>query len=169
MSNKKIDVKGTAVTIITSQDEDYISLTDIAKHKTDDSSAAIGNWMRNRNTIEFLGIWEALYNPDFKPLEFDGIRQAIFEDQELDAEATVNRQLTVQTEGEREVSRSIALYNLDVILAVFPSFGGMPVRAGWCFPRPPRQASPATPPKEGNLAGTLNAISTLEKQAKRES
>jgi hypothetical protein len=55
--------------------EDYISLTDIAKHKSDDSSAVIGNWMRNRNTIEFLGVWETLFNPDFKPLEFEGFKK----------------------------------------------------------------------------------------------
>lgn len=56
------------------KEQDFISLTDIAKHKSNDPSAVIGNWMRNRNTIEFLGIWESLYNPDFKPLEFEGYR-----------------------------------------------------------------------------------------------
>ena len=56
-------------------DSDYISLTDIAKHKSDDPTAVIGNWMRNRNTIEYLGIWESLYNPNFKPLEFEGFRK----------------------------------------------------------------------------------------------
>jgi len=56
--------------------DDYISLTDIAKYK-DDSEAndIIRNWLRNRNTIEFLGIWEQLYNTDFKPVEFDGFRK----------------------------------------------------------------------------------------------
>ncbi|HBS85331.1 MAG: DNA-binding protein [Bacteroidetes bacterium GWF2_38_335] len=73
--NKKINVKNTEVVIITINNGDYISLTDIAKFKTDDTSAAIGNWMRNRNTIEFLGIWETLYNPSFKPLEFEGFRK----------------------------------------------------------------------------------------------
>lgn len=56
-------------------DNDYISLTDIARYKdserTDD---LIRNWLRNRNTLEFLGIWEHLNNPDFKPVEFDGLR-----------------------------------------------------------------------------------------------
>ena len=56
-------------------EQDYISLTDIARHKSDDPTAVIGNWMRNRNTIEYLGIWETLYNPGFKPLEFDGFRK----------------------------------------------------------------------------------------------
>ena len=73
--NKKIEVKGQEITVFYVNDQDFISLTEIAKHKTDNSSAAIGNWMRNRNTIEFLGIWESLYNPDFKPLEFEGFRK----------------------------------------------------------------------------------------------
>jgi hypothetical protein len=71
----KINVKNTEVAVISVNDSDYISLTDIAKHKTDDTSAVIGNWMRNRNTIEFLGIWETLYNPNFKPLEFEGFKK----------------------------------------------------------------------------------------------
>jgi hypothetical protein len=71
----KIKVKNTEVEVILVNDSDYISLTDIAKYKTDDTSAVIGNWMRNRNTIEFLGIWETLYNPNFKPLEFEGFKK----------------------------------------------------------------------------------------------
>jgi hypothetical protein len=70
-----IEVKGTAVTVITQKEDDYISLTDIARYKnaehTDD---LIRNWLRNRNTVEFLGIWERLNNPGFKPVEFDGFR-----------------------------------------------------------------------------------------------
>jgi hypothetical protein len=66
----KNKVNNTEITIVSLNEADYISLTDIAKHKTDDASAVIANWMRNRNTIEFLGIWEHLYNPHFKPLEF---------------------------------------------------------------------------------------------------
>ncbi len=54
---------------------DFISITDIAKQKNEtDPNGVIANWMRNRNTIEFLGIWETLYNPNFNPLEFDGFR-----------------------------------------------------------------------------------------------
>jgi hypothetical protein len=71
----KITVKDTEVTIVRINNEDYISLTDIAKFKTSDSNTVIGNWMRNRNTIEYLGIWESLYNPDFKPLEFEGFKK----------------------------------------------------------------------------------------------
>ena len=72
--NKKIHVQGSEIAVFKSEEQDYISLTDIAKFKTDDTSAVIANWMRNRNTIEFLGLWETLYNPDFKPLEFEGFR-----------------------------------------------------------------------------------------------
>ncbi len=71
----KIKVQDTAITVVKQDDQDYISLTDLAKHKSDDPTAVIGNWMRNRNTIEYLGIWETLYNPDFKPLEFEGFRK----------------------------------------------------------------------------------------------
>ncbi len=69
-----LEVKGKEISVFKHNRSDYISLTDIAKYKTDDASAVIGNWMRNRNTIEFLGLWETLYNPDFKPLEFEGFR-----------------------------------------------------------------------------------------------
>ena len=71
----KIIVQERQVTIISHNENDYISLTDIAKYKSDDPTAVIGNWMRNRNTIEFLGIWESLYNPMFKPLEFEVFRK----------------------------------------------------------------------------------------------
>ena len=70
-----IEVKGTAVTVLNQASDDYISLTDIAKHKEPDrSDHVIQNWMRNRNTIEFLGVWERLNNADFKPLEFEGFK-----------------------------------------------------------------------------------------------
>ncbi len=72
---EKLNVKGNEITVVSIDKQDYISLTDIAKYKTNDTSAVIANWMRNRNTIEFLGIWETLYNPNFKPLEFEGFRK----------------------------------------------------------------------------------------------
>ena len=78
MSDRKrrlVEVQGTAVTILSGLGEDYISLTDIAKHKEPDrTDHVIQNWMRNRNTIEFLGVWERLNNADFNPLEFEGFR-----------------------------------------------------------------------------------------------
>jgi hypothetical protein len=63
MSNQKINVKGFEISIISSKEEDYISLTDMLKAK--DGDFFISDWLRNRNTIEFLGIWEKINNPDF--------------------------------------------------------------------------------------------------------
>ncbi len=75
MSKKeKITVQGTEITVISEKNSDYISLTDIARVKNPDANGVIANWMRNRNTIEYLGIWEYLYNPHFKPLEFEGFK-----------------------------------------------------------------------------------------------
>ena len=75
MSKKVINVKDREITLLSQREDDYISITDIAKYKSVNPSAVIGNWMRNRNTIEFLGIWESLYNPDFNSLEFEGINK----------------------------------------------------------------------------------------------
>lgn len=71
----KIIVQNTNVTVISVNENDYISLTDIAKYKSENPTAVIGNWLRNRNTIEYLGIWESLYNPQFNPLEFEGFKK----------------------------------------------------------------------------------------------
>lgn len=71
----KINVKNTEVTLLKINEIDYISLTDIAKFKNPETSIVIGNWLRNRNTIEFLGLWETLYNTNFKPIEFEGFRK----------------------------------------------------------------------------------------------
>lgn len=71
----KVDVQGTAVSIVSRGSEDFISLTDIAKYKNPGhADDVIRNWLRNRNTVEFLGVWERLNNPAFNPVEFDGIR-----------------------------------------------------------------------------------------------
>lgn len=56
-------------------ENEFISLTDIARYKSDDPTAVIQNWMRNRDVIEFLGLWEKLHNLDFNPLEFEGFRK----------------------------------------------------------------------------------------------
>ena len=80
MSKKttKIDVQGISITVFQSGSNDFISLTDIAKSKENDSRAAdvIKNWIRNRGTIEFIGTWEQLNNPDFKVVEFDHFRMS---------------------------------------------------------------------------------------------
>ena len=68
MKNRIINVKGAEVTIATRFGQDYISLTDMLKAK--DGDFFISDWLRNRNTVEFLGIWESVYNPDFNYGEF---------------------------------------------------------------------------------------------------
>ena len=65
---KKIEVEGNAITVLSVDDKDYISLTDMLRAK--DGDFFISDWLRNRNTIEFLGIWESIYNPDFNYGEF---------------------------------------------------------------------------------------------------
>ena len=70
-----IQAKGLKIALHTTGHADYISLTDIAKYKSDAPDDVVKNWMRNRETIEFLGLWEQLNNPDFKPVEFDGFRK----------------------------------------------------------------------------------------------
>jgi hypothetical protein len=72
-----IQAKGLNIAVyITANQADYISLTDIARYKSDAPDDVVKNWLRNRESIEFLGLWEQLNNPDFKPVEFDGFRTA---------------------------------------------------------------------------------------------
>lgn len=73
----KINANGTEISIITNGDknEDYISLTDIAKQKNpDDPRIVISNWMSSYSTIDFLATWEKLYNPNFNRMEFQSVR-----------------------------------------------------------------------------------------------
>ena len=63
-----IEVRGTVVSILTGKEGDYISLTDMLQAK--DGEFFISDWLRNRNTVEFLGIWESVFNPDFNYGEF---------------------------------------------------------------------------------------------------
>jgi hypothetical protein len=75
MKNRKIEIKGVEVTFLKSREEDYICITDIAKFKNPEAPRdIIKNWMRTKNTIELLGLWERLHNPDFKQVEFDLFR-----------------------------------------------------------------------------------------------
>ena len=73
---RKIEIENKIVSITQINDEDYICLTDMAKAKKGDNRAAdvIKNWLRTRTTIEFLGTWEKLYNPNFKVVEFDNFK-----------------------------------------------------------------------------------------------
>ncbi len=71
----KIDVLDKEIRLYSVKDDDFISLTDIAKHKNPDAPADIvKNWLRNKNTIALLGLWERLHNPEFKLVEFDQFR-----------------------------------------------------------------------------------------------
>ena len=77
----KIIVQNTEITVLSHDDKDYISLTDMANGKQSESRAAdvIKNWIRTRYTIEFLGTWEMIHNPNFKVVEFDHFRmQAVY-------------------------------------------------------------------------------------------
>lgn len=74
--NKKINVQGVEIVVYENNQDDYFSITDLARHKdAQHTDSIIQNWMRNRNTIELLGFWETIYNPNFKPLEFEGFRK----------------------------------------------------------------------------------------------
>jgi hypothetical protein len=73
---EKIKAKDFEITIYTEDfKNEYISLTDIAKYKSDEPFIVINNWMRGKDTIAFLGLWEQLHNPDFKPIEFDRFKK----------------------------------------------------------------------------------------------
>ena len=73
MSVRKITVKQTDICLFSKENSEYISLTDIAKSKDEQrSDYIIQNWIRNRNTIEFIDLWEKLHNTDFNSIEFDG-------------------------------------------------------------------------------------------------
>jgi len=69
-----IEVLGTVITVISQQEDDFISLTDMLKAK--DGDFFIADWLRNRNTVEFLGIWESVHNPRFNYGEFATIRSS---------------------------------------------------------------------------------------------
>ena len=74
-TKRTIEVQGATVAVLSQNQQDIICLTDIAKFKNrDHPDDVIRNWLRSRNTVEFLGIWEQLNNPSFNPVEFDGIR-----------------------------------------------------------------------------------------------
>ena len=94
---RKIKVQGAEISIWSINEDDYISLTDMVKG-IENGSALIEKWLRNKNTIEFLGIWEEMYNPDFNSTEFGGIKN----------EAGTNRfLLSVKQWVERTNSRGI--------------------------------------------------------------
>jgi hypothetical protein len=72
--SKKIKVEGREISIIETKEQDYISLTDMVRN-LENGLVLIEKWLRNKNTIEFPGIWEGIYNPDFNSPEFEGIKR----------------------------------------------------------------------------------------------
>ena len=85
----KIDANGTEIRVMGDvvNEDAYISLTDIAKYRNDnDPRFVIQNWMRNRNTVEFLAVWEELHNLDFTRVQFEAVR----------SEAGLNRQMSME-------------------------------------------------------------------------
>ena len=73
MKNRTITVKGSEIAVYRRNQEDYISLTDMVR-SFEDGLSLIEKWLRNKNTIEFIGIWEQLHNPVFNSPEFEGIK-----------------------------------------------------------------------------------------------
>ena len=100
-------------------ENDYISLTDIAKFKNpDDAFIVINNWMRSKDTILFLGLWEQLYNPDFKPLEFDRFKN------EAGANAfTLSPQKWIASKNHACYEQLIVLVNLESMNAELIKLG----------------------------------------------
>ena len=73
---QEINVKDTVIQTMKVGDADYICITNIARQKNPlEPNIVVGNWMRNRNTIEYLGLWEYLNNSNFNPIEFEGFRK----------------------------------------------------------------------------------------------
>jgi hypothetical protein len=71
--NRKLNVDGSEITVVANNEQDYISLTDMVRN-IENGLALIEKWLRNKNTIEFIGIWEQMYNPNFNSPEFEGIK-----------------------------------------------------------------------------------------------
>ena len=73
LEKSTIEVQGTDITILSTEHGDYISLTDMVQN-FEGGSALIEQWLKNKDTILFLGVWEQIHNPGFNSLEFEGIR-----------------------------------------------------------------------------------------------
>jgi hypothetical protein len=98
--NKKIEVEGKEITIILDKEQEYISLTDMLKAK--DGDFFISDWLRNRNTVEYLGIWESIYNPNFNYGEFAIIKsQAGLNSYKLSVKDWMGKNQCHRTESNR--------------------------------------------------------------------
>jgi hypothetical protein len=96
VTNKTIVVKGTKIAVFRQSEEDYISLSGIARHRDPERSDYIlQNWLRNRSTIVFIGLWELLNNPGFNSIEFDGFKN----------QAGLKQLFTYSKEMDRSYSR----------------------------------------------------------------
>jgi len=73
-SNKQLEVKGTSITLFKKHNDDYVSLTDLARYKNEQTGLVISHWLSTRFAVEFLGIWERINNPNFNVTEFSNIR-----------------------------------------------------------------------------------------------
>lgn len=76
MSKSKINVKGTDITVLKQENENFISLTDMVK-SFEGGGSLIENWLKNKDTLLFLGVWEQMNNQNFNSLEFEGIKNEI--------------------------------------------------------------------------------------------
>src|SRR5690606_34087975 len=102
--NKKINVQGINIVLYEDNKKDYISLTDIARYKNpSEPKDVVKNWMRSRTTIEFIGLWEHLNNPNFKGVEFDSI---LYEE--------VRNSITLSTSKWIEPTNEIGIVSLEV-------------------------------------------------------
>ena len=79
MAKKTISVEGKSISLLTQNEEDFISLTDIAKFSDDEPRFVIRNWLSTQNTIAYLGAWETLHNPNFNRAGFRTVKDEFFE------------------------------------------------------------------------------------------
>ena len=119
----KMDVKGSVISVVTNKNEDYVSLTDMAKFKNEESTGlVISHWLSTRFAIEFLGIWEQINNPDFNVTEFSNIRMnagsngyVLSAKQWRDANPELNGNLR----DYATINQLICLSNMENLNAVF--------------------------------------------------
>jgi len=75
MKKNKINIKGTEIALFSKNENDFVSLTDIAKYKNKEATGLIiSHWLRTRYTVEFMGFWEQMHNPNFNSTEFGNIK-----------------------------------------------------------------------------------------------
>ncbi len=123
-----IDVQGTSVTILNQGEEEYISLSDIARYRdAERTDYIIQNWLRNRNTIEFLGIWEGLNNPGFNSIEFDGFKKQAG----INSFTLTPKQWRDQHPGLEGNMRDYATIEQLLVLANMESLNAELIHIGW--------------------------------------